>query len=130
MNEKSPLPDIGCTISGKPHYFELGEIISEDVAEAVNPKRWGRDPGFSFSQENPFLYIVAKKATRTYTTDGAPVDLILHFDLKLGSRGVIDGLIQKHGERLKNLVTDGPFLGVWIYDSYTNFVVWSAARGR
>jgi hypothetical protein len=33
------------------------------------------DGGFAYSQEAPFVYIVKDKATKTYETQGAPVDL-------------------------------------------------------
>ena len=32
-------PDIRCTISGKLHWFEMGRIISREVAENLNPRR-------------------------------------------------------------------------------------------
>src|SRR5882724_3154471 len=36
-NGNQGFPDIGCTISGNLHWFELGQIISSDVAERINP---------------------------------------------------------------------------------------------
>ena len=111
-------PDIRCTISGKPHWFELGEIISEEVAAKISPTRKTMDSGFSFSQEAPFVKIVKKKRTGPYQTQGAPVDLVLHFDLRLGTNGVVSRLIEKHDALLKSLVNNGPFARVWIYDAF------------
>jgi hypothetical protein len=47
-------PDIGCTISGQPYWFELGQIIHEEVAEKLNPKRRKQEGGFSYDQEKPW----------------------------------------------------------------------------
>ena len=59
-------PDIRCTIQGQLYWFELGEIVSEEVAKRTNSRGRiiGRD--FSFSQEDPFVNIVNKKATKAY----------------------------------------------------------------
>jgi hypothetical protein len=118
-------PDIRCTISGKLHWFELGEIISEEVAAKISPNRKTMDSGFSFSQEAPFVKVVTAKATRRYETKGAPVDLILHFDLRLGSKSTVLGLVATHAALLKSLMNDGPFTRVWIYDAFTSCIVWS-----
>ena len=83
------------------------------------------DSGFSFSQEAPFVKVVTAKATRRYETKGAPVDLILHFDLRLGSKSTVLGLVATHAALLKSLMNDGPFTRVWIYDAFTSCIVWS-----
>ena len=122
-------PDIRCTISGQLYWFELGQIISEEVAAKINPKRRNVDSGFSFSQEHPFVEIIQEKARKMYDTYGAPVDLILYFDLRLGTEGVVRLLIEKHAGLLNSLVTVGPFSRVWIYDDWTKIVVSSHSRG-
>jgi hypothetical protein len=127
-NAESPYPDIRCAILGKLHWFELGEIISEEVAAKLSPKRKAMDGGFSFKQERPFTQVVEKKATKKYETQGAPVALLLHFDLRWGSRSVVVGLIGKHAALLKPLVNDGPFTEVWIYDAFTKCIVWSSEQ--
>jgi hypothetical protein len=127
-NAEPPYPDVRCTISGKLHWFELGQIIDKEVAAKTSPRRNRMDGGFGFSQETPFVYIVKDKATKTYETLGAPVDLVLHFDLHLGTKRVIQDQIQKHAALLKTLVNEGPFSRVWIYDEYTKSIVWSDVR--
>lgn len=129
-NAKPPFPDIGCTVSGKPHWFELGEIIPREVAEKVNPKRRAVGGGFSISQDSPFTQVVEKKTSSTYETQGAPVDLVLHFDLRLGSKSVVLGQIQQQAELLRSLVMDGLFQRVWIYDDWTKTVVWSRPKSQ
>src|ERR1035438_9422899 len=127
-NEDPPNPDIRCTISGNLHWFELGQIISPEVAAKINPKRRSPEGGFSSDQEIPFLDIVRKKATKNYETHGAPVELVLHFDLHLGSKGAVQRQIEKQAGLLHSLVTEGLFTRVWIFDEWKNAIVWSAAR--
>ena len=110
-------PDIACTISGQPYWFELGQIINEEVAEKLNPKRRKQEGGFSYDQEKPFVERVNDKATKRYKTEGAPVDLVLHFDLRLGSAATVKRLIEKHATLLDSLTTVGPFKRVWIFDN-------------
>jgi len=125
-NAEPPHPDIRCTVAGKLHWFELGQIIDKEVAAKTSRTRKTMDGGFGFSQETPFVYIVKDKATKTYETLGAPVDLALHFDLHLGTKRVVIDQILKHAALLKSLVGTGPFSRVWIYDEYTKCIVWSS----
>jgi len=117
-------PDISCTISGQRYWFELGQIINEEVAEKLNPNRRKQEGGFSYDQEKPFVERVNDKATKKYKTEGAPVDLVLHFDLRLGTAATVRRLIEKYGTLLGSLTTTGPFKRVWIFDEYTKELVW------
>jgi hypothetical protein len=121
-------PDIGCTVSDKPYWFELGQIISKTVAQKINAKRRERSGGFSFDQELPFVEIIKKKAMKNYETQGAPVDLVLHFDLRLGSKDVVLALVEKHSQLLETFVNGGPFARVWIFDDWKKHIVWSKAK--
>jgi hypothetical protein len=127
-NEDPPRPDIRCTVSGSLHWFEIGQIISPEVASKINPKRRSLEGGFSFDQEIPFVDIVTKKACKNYETHGAPVELVLYFDLHLGSRSAVQRQIEKHAGLLKSLVAEGPFARVWIFDAWKKTIVWSGAR--
>jgi hypothetical protein len=128
VSASPPYPDIRCTISGQLYWFELGQIIDGEVAEKINPKRRRIGGGFSFSQERPLIDIAKKKVLKAYKTQGAPVDLILHFDLRLGTKGIVGPLIEKLAGPLNSLVTKGPFARVWVYDDWTKKVVSSNGR--
>lgn len=64
------------------------------------------------------------KASKTYKTDGAPVDLILHFDLRFAEGYVVKSLVEKQGDLLNLPITDGPFKRVWIFDEHAQQVIW------
>ncbi len=106
QNRNPDYPDVECTISGALHFFELGRIISSEVAEKLDPNRRKPESGFSFNQEQPFLDIVDSKKRKKYTTDGEPVDLILHFDLRLGTTATVERLIQRNPGLLECLYTE------------------------
>lgn len=74
-NEKPPLPDISCKIGGSLYFFELGEITDEAVAENHSKSlRTGEVTGGAFSEQEPRIRIIRKKADSTYRTDGVPLD--------------------------------------------------------
>jgi hypothetical protein len=123
-NRDPDYPDILCTISGQKYWFELGRIINEEVADKLNPNRRKKVGGFSFNQEEPFVDIVSDKATKKYNTEGAPVDLILHFDLRFGSAATAQQLCAKHEALLKSLTIIGPFKRVWVFDEFNKNLVW------
>src|SRR5437764_15075282 len=76
-----PRPDIQCQIAGSPYLFELGEITDECLAKNFSRSlRTGEISGGAFSQEGPFIRMFRKKATRSYETNGAPVDLVLYYE--------------------------------------------------
>lgn len=123
-NRDPAYPDILCRISGEKYWFELGQVINEDVAKKINPNRRKYDDGFSFNQETPFVELISSKASKSYETEGAPVDLILHFDLRLGTTASVKRLSEKHKTLLDSLTVTGPFKRVWIFDDGTKQVVW------
>lgn len=123
-NRDPDYPDILCTISGQRYWFELGRIIHPEVAEKLNPKRRKLGGGFSYNQEEPFVQLLNGKSAKRYATDGLPVDLILHFDLRLGTTASVRRLCERHADFLKSLTTSGPFKRVWVFNIANNSVVW------
>jgi hypothetical protein len=123
-NSNPDHPDILCTISGQKYWFELGRIINEEVAEKLNPSRRKRDGGFSYDQGKPFVDLINSKASKKYVTEGAPADLVLHFDLRLGTAAAIERLVEKHATLLDSVPSRGPFERVWVFDEYTKTVLW------
>ena len=123
-NHKPDYPDILCTIAGQRYWFELGQIIHEEVAEKLNPKRRTLDGGFSYDREEPFLELGNSKGSKRYITEGLSVDLILYFDLRLGTTASVRRLCERHTDLLDSLTTTGPFKRVWIFNVATQEVVW------
>ncbi len=123
-NEKPPLPDIGCTISGSPYFFELGQIVDEELARDVNTsRRTGADEASGwFSAEGPLVRIIRNKAGSSYQTNGAPVDLVLYYDEQYPFESA--DYLGKYGGEVAQALNPGPFTRIWIYDTWTKTIVW------
>jgi hypothetical protein len=125
VNEKPPLPDVSCTIGDARYLFEVGEITDEDLAEEVSVSlRTGEDgDGLAFSEQEPLFRIIRKKAASTYRTDGAPLDLVLHYD-KQYPFAPADYLKGYEVDIAAAMIPNGPFSRIWIYDSWTKSILW------
>jgi hypothetical protein len=124
-NMTPPFPDIGCKIGGAPYYFELGEITDEDLARDVNTSlKTGVDgEGGFFTEDEPLMRMIRKKASSTYQTNGAPVDLVLHYDKQ--APFAPSAFLQGHeGDIDAAMTPNGPFSRVWVYDSWTKSILW------
>jgi hypothetical protein len=125
LNAKPPQPDIACTVDGAQYFFELGEITDEGLAKDVNTSLLtGVDSeGGFFSEEIPLIRIIRKKLASRYQTNGVPLDLVLHYD-KQSAFAPATYLTRYESDISGALVPNGPFLRIWIYDSWTKSILW------
>jgi hypothetical protein len=124
VSKPTPCPDIYCRLLGNEHFFELAEIINPGVAEKLSRSRRKLTPSFTYSQRECIELVVKKKSEKRYETEGNPVDLLLYFDLKLGSDAAILKLIKNNPIILDPLLEPGPFNRIWIFDVQTEQVIW------
>jgi hypothetical protein len=119
-------PDILCTVAHARHYFELGEITDPTVAKSMADAIKQDGPrGCAFSQDRPFAYIIEKKRSRSYTTSGAPVELLLYYRTQSPPlRSHFAELLSNSGPDLQALVTSGRFQRVWIFDFSEQRILW------
>jgi hypothetical protein len=124
-NEKPPLPDISCSIDAKPHLFELGEVTDEDLAANVEKSpRTGAAKDGAFSEENPLVRMILKKARSTYSTKGVPLDLVLYYERQYPFAPT-EYLDWREAEIASALSPTGPFSRIWIYDGWNNVILWN-----
>jgi len=123
-----PLPDMSCLINGERYFFELGEIIDENLAQDVRTSsRAGVDSsGGFFSEAKPLIRLLHKKAGSTYRTDGAPLDLVLHYDLQ-APYDPASLLRDRESDVAAALSPNGPFSRIWVYDSWTKTILWPSS---
>jgi hypothetical protein len=77
-NLDPPHPDISAKIGGEVYYFELGEITDEGLARGVSvSEKTCEITGAPFSQVGPLMKMFRDKCAKSYTTSGAPLDLLL-----------------------------------------------------
>jgi len=128
VSSPAPEPDIRCTVEGALHYFELGEITDRPVARATaDALKYDEPRGTAFSQTEPFTYIIGKKQTKTYTTNGAPVDLILYYRTQPAPwASYFTDMLASNKAALNALTNGGPFQRVWVFDFTEATVLWSS----
>lgn len=121
-----PLPDIRCTISGTPYFFELAEVVPQEQAQALATKGVYTTGFPDTAEKGPKAMeaIIRRKQTKTYQTDGAPVDLLLYFnkdfaiyllDETSGDDAPTDIDLAVH-----DCKQHGPFTRIWTYCSWNN----------
>jgi len=125
-NAQAPEPDIRCTIGGVLHCFELGEITDQPVARTTaDALKYDEPRGTAFSQTEPLTYIIAKKGTKTYTTNGAAVDLILYYRTQHAPwPSYFADILAGNMAALGTLTNGGPFQRVWVFDFNKVSVLW------
>jgi hypothetical protein len=129
-NVAPPEPDIRCSIDGSPYYFELGEITDRGVARnyAIALKT-DEQTGGAFSQKIPFASILSSKATKTYVTSGAPVDLLLYYRKQYPPwdeyfSEMVNASARDLTAELK--LNGGPFDRLWIFDFWEDRILLSS----
>ena len=116
-SERSPKPDIKCTIANKPYYAELVEITDEDIAKirAITHKT-GRSVTTSYSSSHPLIKGFMKKAETEYETDGAPLFLLAYYDKQPPVDYDTDFILRHIGEIAQTMVCSGKWESIWVYD--------------
>ena len=122
-----PLPDVRCLVSGELEYFELGEVTAEDLARKASIAMKNRQSvyGGVVSQRKPLVRIFLKKCRNRYTTNGRPLQLILHFAVGHQSpiEPVLNADLLKWRDRLVERIRRSPFSCVWLYDDWQKRVL-------
>ncbi len=128
-NEDFPLPDIRAIIDGQTYYFELGEITDEQVARRVSiSEKTGERTGGAFSQLEPLLKMFREKCAKSYSTNGAPVDLLLYFWRQCPHDESLLEDLERYEAEITLLTRYGPFSRIWIYtESPRPKVLWQTA---
>jgi len=129
-----PPPDLGCSGSEGPLYFELGEVVDNEVAATAaraERERWTVYGG-PVALWKPLLRIFSKKLLKRYDPQATPLDLVLHYGVGrqpsfwpflAADASSRKAWIQKRIER-------GPFRAVWLYDAHGDVVLARFERGQ
>jgi hypothetical protein len=123
-NREPPEPDVICQISHEPHYFELGEVTDESVAQKAGiAAKQGRDIfSGTYSHLPPLMRIFEQKCFKTYATHGRQVHLLLHYSVGHQvphTSRVLAEIIKGQQDKLQQ----SPFASLWLYDGWSNSVI-------
>lgn len=122
-----PEADILCRISGKPHYFELGEVTDERLARtATTAARAGETIfGGSYLQLEPLCRIYAQKCSKSYETQGRELHLLLYYstDHQVPHTEGLRAETLKRRDQIRRMLTKSPFTTAWLYDGWDDVVI-------
>jgi hypothetical protein len=127
-----PEPDIRCICDGQPAYFELGRLLDQGMqrlrlkAMRSAPRQVAVDPN---SVGLPERDVLRSKLSKSYSTCGLPMELLLYFDAEnwLVSGGIPPVDFAWHARHvMEPLLTPIPthIRRVWVFERYRNSVLW------
>ena len=81
QTEAPPKPDISSSIDEQKHYFELGEVTNQRLAQrfSVAMKTMQQTGGF-YSQDDPLLSTLQSKSGKDYGKLDGPLQLLAYYD--------------------------------------------------
>jgi len=82
-SREPPEPDIWCTGLNGDQYFELGRLLDNEMQKTkIDLFRNAPNPvsGSDYNVKLPEREMLKQKISKTYQTDGLPVDLVLYYD--------------------------------------------------
>lgn len=121
-----PQPDIRFSVGGVERWAELVEITDQDLARNhIKSLKTGEITGGFFSQRVPLERSIKSKSTKTYATNGAPLDLLAYYDKQFPAIGVEPDLIpQAMGQTAADMIASGVWSHVWVYDRWKRRILW------
>jgi len=126
-NCRSPEADMLCRISGKPHYFELGEVTDERLARRASiAAKQGKDTfGGPFLQLEPLCRIYEQKCSKAYETHGHDLHLLLYYstDHQVPYTDGVRTEISKQRDEIKQKLRHSPFSIAWLYDGWGDAII-------
>jgi len=126
-NREPPEPDILCDISRNHHYFELGEVTDEKLAQKAGVAAKQKQETFAgtFSQLDTLIRIFDKKCSKKYVTNGFPLHLLLHYTVghQVPHIPHIKAEISKEKHLVVAKLQNSPFSTMWLYDGWDNIVI-------
>lgn len=126
-NESPPRPDIRTSIDGQDYYFELGEIVDEDLAKNIaRSRKLGLVSGCRLSQVDPLVKMLKQKCEKKYETDGAPVDLLLYYWRQGPYQTTIDNYLAGTRRDIEESLRKSQFDKIWIYGWESEKVLWTS----
>jgi hypothetical protein len=132
-----PEPDIRCSCEGHSTYFELGRLLDQGLqrlrlkARRIAPQQVSCDYN---SVGLPERDVLRAKLSKSYSTSGLPLELLLYFDAEswLVAGGLPPVDFPWHAKHAMGpLLTPMPphIRRVWVFERFRNTVLWFHPSG-
>jgi hypothetical protein len=124
-------PDLRCPLYEQLHYFELGEVIQEDLAAASAHRTRqlvSRDPLPLDRVLSPLETMLTKKLGKKYNRNAKPLSLVLYYSTAGPFWDFLEPLIATKRDDLLALFEKSGFDHLWVFDATASEVCLTIAR--
>jgi hypothetical protein len=133
-----PEPDIRCICEGQPVYFELARLLDQGMQRLrLKAMRNAPQPVTCDPKDVglPERDVLRPKLSKTYSTRGVPLELLLYFDAENWLVAGVDvtGDFPWHARHvMEPLLSPMPahIRRVWVFERYRNSVLWCQPADR
>lgn len=115
-----PPPDLQCSINGLPHFFELGEIIQQDIAWALSrlESQPIKEPYIPLDTGlEPLEILLNKKLRKVYDPQARPLSLLLYYAYGPEYWRFLKPLIAQKAADLRSRFQASIFRSIYLYDA-------------
>lgn len=117
-----PAPDLACRIMGGIEYFELAEVIEEDIARIAAQARKERATcyGGSVSLWPVLDAILSKTFSKLYCQRATPLSLLVYYGVgrQASFWEYLKPVIERELTSIQQRLSQSPFRALWLYDAH------------
>jgi hypothetical protein len=119
-SSRPPPPDLKCIVDGLPHFFELGEIIQQDIAWALSrlESRPIVEPHMPLDTVlEPLEIILNKKLNNDYDAQARPISLLLYYDYGPVFWKLLKPLVVQKAVEFRARFESSIYKSIYLYDA-------------
>jgi hypothetical protein len=112
-----PWPDLTVEVFGRPHYFEMGEVVPQDFlrADSKRGKTLQLEPSPLIPVWNPLETIIKKKMAKRYAAGSEPLSLVLYYERNDPIWDVLRPLVEERRAEIVKCFDAGNFDHLWLF---------------
>ena len=125
-SSRPPPPDLECHLAGKSHFFELGEIIQEDIAKALAPhtRRQITEARIPLARVwDPLERMLTKKLNKVYNSQARPISLLLYYASSPSFWKYLQPIVREREEAIQMIFERSVFDSMWLFDAAKNEIL-------
>lgn len=115
-----PPPDLQCHLAGESHFFELGEIIQEDIAKAsaLHTRRSITEARLPLARIwDPLERMLTKKLNKVYNLQARPLSLLLYYASSPSFWRHLQPIVSEIKEEIQMIFEASVFDSMWLFDA-------------
>jgi len=126
-----PSPDLKAEVFGQSQYFELGEIVQQDLMKALAQQ--GKKPIIDsplplIAVWSPLESIIQKKVTKKYARQATPLSLLLYLERNAPRWALIEPLVEERTPEIRATFENSVFDHLWLFVANENRIPFSLSK--